>query len=300
MMYTTTRGDLAAFHRDYDFIGDSVSKRTQALFRTDEGDVRLDNASFRAWLALLLRGRGYPLPESAPGDIMNMTTTGAVKRMSLRFAPRCLPGCLSDEPALRTDPVPLTTAAFCIFVITLPIIGKEINIMLYAISQIVGILGLVCSLLSFQMKKRKRIMAFQMTASLLFSTQLFLLGAVTGGCLDLISFFRTIVFSQNGKKWASSRWWLYAFIVIMIFAGVFTWKNAWDILPIVGSVLSTIALWMKSEKRIRVISLGVGPCWLIYNLVKGAWSGAINEVLAMTSIVIGLLRYDMRNRSEAP
>ena len=169
------------------------------------------------------------------------------------------------------------------------------------IAQIIGVFGLVCSLLSFQMKKRKWIMAFQMTASLSFSAQLFLLGAITGGCVDMISFIRTMIFSQNGKKWASSPIWLYVFIAIMIGTGLLTWQNAWDILPIAGSILSTIALWMKREKHIRLISLSVGPCWLVYNLVKGAWSGALNEVLAMTSIVIGLLRNDTgkKNQTEA-
>ena len=55
---------------------------------------------------------------------------------------------------------------------------------------------------------------------------------------------------------------------------------------------------MKKEKNIRLISLTVGPCWLVYNLVKGAWSGALNEVLAMTSIVIGLLRNDTGKKNE--
>jgi len=164
--------------------------------------------------------------------------------------------------------------------------------MLNIIAQIIGILGLICSLLSFQMKTRKWIMVLQMIASLSFSAQLFLLGAVTGGCVDLISFIRTLIFSRNGKKWASSPVWLYIFIAVMIVTGIFTWQNAWDLLPIAGSILSTVALWMKKEKNIRLISLTVGPCWLIYNLVKGAWSGALNEVLAMTSIVIGLLRND--------
>ena len=84
------------------------------------------------------------------------------------------------------------------------------------------------------------------------------------------------------------------FLVIMGITGALTWQNAWDLLPIAGSMLSTIALWMKSEKNIRLVSLTVGPCWLVYNLVKGAWSGALNEVLAMTSIVIGLIRNDIR------
>lgn len=141
-------------------------------------------------------------------------------------------------------------------------------------------------------------MAFQMTASLSFSTQLFLLEAIIGGCVDMISFIRTMIFSQNGKKWASSPVWLYVFIAIMIVTGIFTGQNAWDILPIAGSILSTVALWMKKEKNIRLISLTVGPCWLIYNLVKGAWSGALNEVLAMTSIVIGLIRNDTGTKKE--
>ena len=173
--------------------------------------------------------------------------------------------------------------------------------MLNTFAQIIGIFGLICSLLSFQMKNRKWIMAFQMTASLSFSTQLFMLGAVTGGCVDMISFIRTMIFSQNSKKWASSPVWLYVFIVIMFLTGILTWQNAWDILPIAGSILSTVALWMKREKHIRLISLTVGPCWLVYNLVKGAWSGALNEVLAMTSIVIGLIRNDRekKNKTEA-
>lgn len=173
--------------------------------------------------------------------------------------------------------------------------------MLNTFAQIIGVFGLICSLLSFQMKNRKWIMAFQMTASLSFSTQLFMLRAVTGGCVDMISFIRTMIFSQNSKKWASSPVWLYVFIVIMILTGILTWQNAWDILPIAGSILSTVALWMKREKHIRLISLTVGPCWLVYNLVKGAWSGALNEVLAMTSIVIGLIRNDRekKNKTEA-
>lgn len=167
-------------------------------------------------------------------------------------------------------------------------------------AQIVGIIGIVFSLLSFQFKQRKHIMLMQMVASLLFSSQLFLVGAFTGGCLDMISFIRTLIFSNNSKKWASSPIWLYFFLIVMIATGILTWQNEWSILPIMGSMLSTLALWMKKEKHIRLISLLVGPCWIVYNIVSGAYTGALNEVLAMTSIVIGLVRHDLRkNETEA-
>ncbi len=51
IMFTTTRGELAAYYRDYDFFSDTVSERTEVLLRTENRDVRLDNASYRAYLA---------------------------------------------------------------------------------------------------------------------------------------------------------------------------------------------------------------------------------------------------------
>lgn len=164
-------------------------------------------------------------------------------------------------------------------------------------AQIVGLNGIICSLLSFQQKERKNVMLLQTTASGAFCVQLFMVGAITGGCLDSISFFRSLIFSQRHKKWASSPIWLCIFIAAMTAVGIMTWQDTSSILPIIGSLLSTLALWMKKPKHIRIISLFVGPCWLIYNLIHGAYTGALNEVLAMASIIIGLIRHDLKEKA---
>ena len=95
----------------------------------------------------------------------------------------------------------------------------------YFISQGIGLVAIACSLLSFQAKKRSGIMAMQMSASMLFCIKLFLLGAWTGACLDLISFFRTLIFANNQKKWASSPLWLVFFATVMVVTGIFTWES---------------------------------------------------------------------------
>ncbi len=51
VMFTTTRGEKAAYMRDYDFETDTVSPRTEVLLRSGGRDVRLDNASYRAFLS---------------------------------------------------------------------------------------------------------------------------------------------------------------------------------------------------------------------------------------------------------
>ena len=107
--------------------------------------------------------------------------------------------------------------------------------MVKVIAEVIGIIGIICSILSFQCSQRKNVMLFQVLASLMFCTQLFLVGAVTGACLDSINFFRSLFFSID-KKWAKSNWWLALFIA------------------------------------------------------------AVNELIAMTSIVIGILRHDIKKK----
>ena len=167
--------------------------------------------------------------------------------------------------------------------------------MIKIVAEVIGIIGIICSIISFQCEQRKRVMLFQVMASFMFTTQLFLVGAVKGACMDLINFVRSLFFSID-RDWAKSKWWLVLFMAILICAGIVTWKDAYSILPIIGSLLSTVALWMKTKKNIRLISLFSGPCWLVYNVVNGAYSAAVNELIAMTSIVIGMLRYDVRKK----
>ena len=66
VMFTTTRGEKAAWLREYDFESDTVSPRREVLFRSDGGDVRLDNASYRAYLD----ARGFRV-ESEAEPILN-------------------------------------------------------------------------------------------------------------------------------------------------------------------------------------------------------------------------------------
>lgn len=168
--------------------------------------------------------------------------------------------------------------------------------------QAIGYVSLVLSLLSFQAKRRGVILLLQTLASLFFSCQLFLLpGALAGGLLDLIACLRTLTFSllaarAADKPWSRSVLIPIGFSVVMIAVGILTWEAWYTVLAILGSVLSTVALFMSKERHIRLISLLVGPCWFVFNIIVGSQAGAINEVIAVTSIIIGIIRHDLPKR----
>ena len=74
LIFTTSRGELATYCRDYDFYNDTLSERREVFFRTEKGDVRLNNESYVAYL----EDHGYKVVHDVrPGmePIVNKVTT---------------------------------------------------------------------------------------------------------------------------------------------------------------------------------------------------------------------------------
>ena len=160
-----------------------------------------------------------------------------------------------------------------------------------------GWLALICSAISFQQKKRVGILLWQSTATLISSLYLFLLGAYEGACLDLLSFAGKMVFSKGSAVIGISlSVWRIIFLAAMLIAGILTWSDIFSSLAIFGSCLSLFALSMKSPTKIRFISLLVGPCWIVYNWVYHAYPSILMECIALTSIIIAIIKYDIKKK----
>ena len=70
IMFTTTRGEIAAYYRDYDFYEDTLSERTEVFLRTEKGDVRLNGDSYKGYL----RGFNLSVADNLT-QIINKVTT---------------------------------------------------------------------------------------------------------------------------------------------------------------------------------------------------------------------------------
>ena len=78
--------------------------------------------------------------------------------------------------------------------------------------------------------------------------------------------------------------------------GMLTYKNIFSLLPILGVIFETLALWLKKESNIRVVSLLGAPFWLAYNMVSGAYGSAVGNVITLVSITLAIVRYDVLKR----
>ncbi len=70
MIFSTTRGELASYYREYDFYNDTLGERVEVFLRTEDGDVRLNATNYSEYL----KRHGYPL-ERESNPIINKVVT---------------------------------------------------------------------------------------------------------------------------------------------------------------------------------------------------------------------------------
>ena len=169
--------------------------------------------------------------------------------------------------------------------------------MLEIIGQIIGFIAMAIIVISYQQKTHKNILVFQMVSGLLFTAHYVLIGAYTGAIMNLVGAFRSLVYSNRNKKWASSIIWPILFSVGFLISGILTWENAFSVLPLIAMLMSSVVLWIEKPKINRMFSLPTSTCWLIYNIKTDSFAGTATEIFVLTSIIIGIVRLDIKKKS---
>jgi hypothetical protein len=112
--------------------------------------------------------------------------------------------------------------------------------------------------------------------------------------MNIVGSTRTFFFVFKGrKKWMDGNVVMYVFICLFLIAGILSWQNWLSILPVVAMIIETIGLWQKDTRRIRFIVFIPHPVWLVYNFIHGSYPGVLTEVFIVTSLIIGIIRFDI-------
>lgn len=176
-------------------------------------------------------------------------------------------------------------------------------------AQAVGIVAMTFNILSYQQKKASRVITFQFFGSVLFALNYLLMGAPIGMCMNIVGIMRATVYMNREKLRADHIGWLILFISLYVTSYIlsftvlgmeFTPFNALiELLPVIGMTATTISFRMQNAATIRKFGFIGSPCWLTYNAVHFAIGGMICEIFSLCSIVIGLIRYDLKPRKKA-
>ena len=166
-------------------------------------------------------------------------------------------------------------------------------------AQILGYMGVVCATLIYLQKTHKNLVFMKFLSDIFWTAHYFLIGAYTGGIIAIISICRSIVFMNNEKAWAKSKWWLYTFLGISVLAAAFTWAGPKSLLASAASRTAIISYWQPSPKVSRLLAFPISVFMGSYGALNGSVPVIVNETLSITSSVVGIVRYDLKSNGSA-
>ena len=163
-------------------------------------------------------------------------------------------------------------------------------------AQIVGLLAVITFLLSYQQRKRKKIIAFNATSRMLYIVQYLMLGAFEGAALDILGTVSSVAAHNKDKGIIAKHFkaFVILFDLLILAVGLMLYENVFSFFPIIGVILHTSAFWISDERIIRIVSFAGSPFWLVYNFASLAYGSALGDVLTMVSIGISIYRYDIK------
>ncbi len=171
------------------------------------------------------------------------------------------------------------------------------SILTFVLEQAFGILALICTVVSMQLKKKRPLMVLQTMSEAFIVAQYFVKGAITGSFMATVSFVRNIIFTKYDKKRAPL-WILIAIYVVMTVLTVFSWAGPLSLLPFSGSLVYAWSLWYGKVKWIRLGNAVGNSPYLVYTILTGNYALFIMTFFEVASAAIGFIRIDILGKKK--
>ena len=165
----------------------------------------------------------------------------------------------------------------------------------FIFGQVIGLFGMAANTLAVQLKQKKQILLAFIAGAFLWAASMAVLGAWAGAVSCVISGVLTIInYFFEKKERPLPTWLLGVFIALVSGAGMMTYGQIYDVLPVVGSVAYILSIAQKKESRIRKIMIVNTAAWVIYNIMVAAYVGLFSNVVFLISTVTAMIRLDFK------
>lgn len=174
-------------------------------------------------------------------------------------------------------------------------IGEKIKMnIFYLISQIVGFIAFVISLIAFHRNKKEKIFKTLMVANFLDIMHYLLLGAYSGCFTKIIALVRNeiIILKEKNQKFNNTLVLITLFIIYLI-SGILTYKNIYSVLPILAAMIYLYFVWNGDELKVKKAAFYCYFLWLIYNICVFSIVGIISNCVSLISTFIAM--YNEKN-----
>lgn len=169
------------------------------------------------------------------------------------------------------------------------------------IGQIISVVAVIITFVTYLMKSSTQIFVTNAIATAVSCVAYAMLGGTTALGLNILCVVRNVCYLYKDKNKYAARILPVVLALIMAVMSAFLWEDYHSIFFVIGITLNTLAMGYFSPQNLRKSILLTSSLILIYNLLMPIPSigGCINEIVAISSSVIGLICYRRRAKKQS-
>lgn len=163
-------------------------------------------------------------------------------------------------------------------------------------AQVLGLIGLVIIVSSFQCKKNKSFFLMQGIGSFMFFLNFILISAYAGALFNLTNLIRGLLFAKEDKKLWKLVLMILCYTACFVFASFLNFGNWFMIfvsaLPYLALLGMSVLMWKGNGSHIRIFQVSLmSPSWIVHNIFNFSIGGILCEIFNMISTIVSLIRY---------
>lgn len=168
---------------------------------------------------------------------------------------------------------------------------------LYLLSQICVIISIILLGSTYFFKSKEKILGLCLVYNVFYGIHYLLLGAVTGTCMNLVSFIRNLWFYRNSKmNKKNSEAVLYTLFIISSVSCIFTYDDVFSLVSLTASLLSTYSIWQDNVKLYKFISIPVSICFIIYAVSLNSVVAIVTEAVLLVTEITAIAKLRIENK----
>ena len=165
------------------------------------------------------------------------------------------------------------------------------------LGHIIGFIGIGIFFLSYQVLDKKNLLVLQGISTAASCIQYLLIGAYSGFALNAAGIVRNIIFYHRDKKYLSGKWIPYAIAVIFAGLSFLSWDGIHSLCITIGLMINAVCMAFCESQGLRKSVFVTSPIIMIYNIIEHSYSGIATETIALTSALIGIIRYNKAKKT---
>ena len=167
---------------------------------------------------------------------------------------------------------------------------------IYLTAQLIGIVAVIFTFISYQARTQRRLIVVQSVATSTFALHYVMIGSYVAALSNAVCVLRNFIYCNRDKKAFSGRYVPYLLALLIAALGALSWQGPASLLMIAALMINTVIMSMDNAQLLRKSILLTSTMILIYDIIVMSVGGIINESVALVSAVIGIIRYRRGNR----